>query len=410
MNELRMYVEHLFEGRVLSRDVIELKEEVYGNLVARYEDYLNQGVASDDALARTKASLTSIEDVLGHATGDDVLVEGPQAGGPVDQGEIAGLDRVEGGGAASQAESQDGGAAVAETEADGYGAVAEQALEAPSASSSVDASSGAPVPPAQAAEQIEDAEGDRHRGVEGSTFMKWSIAALGVFAAFVLLGLGLRLVTGATRLEEAHTDITASVDAIEDEGAAAPSPQAAANPGHSNADDAIVVDANGAITFDGAPADELVASVVNATAADIEAYADTDLADAAAVEALVRALPLASWAQDVDVTKGVDVLSLAYRCVPDAYDGDSVDVALAYNAAALLCAMPRVNEVRVTVTESDEPNEESCYAFTRDKVQGSYGCMLSPDMMSASGWQQLKEGHLYGRKFAEHLVEAAERL
>lgn len=406
MNELRMYVEHLFEGRVLSRDVIELKEEVYGNLVARYEDYLNQGVASDDALARTKASLTSIEDVLGHAAGDDGLVEGLQPGGSVGQGEVAGLDRVEGGGAASQTVTQDGGAADGGAEGDGRGAVADQDLET---SSAVDAGSGAPVPPAQATEQIEDAELDRHRGVEGATFMKWSIAALGVFAAFVLLGLGLRLATGAARLEEAHTDITASVDAIEDEGATAPSPQATANPGHSNADDAIVVDASGAITFDGAPADELVAAVVNATAADIEAYADTDLADAAAVEALVRALPLASWAQDVDVTKGVDVLSLAYRCVPDAYDGDSVDVALAYNAAALLCAMPRVNEVRVTVTESDEPNEESCYAFTRDKVQGSYGCMLSPDMMNASGWQQLKEGHLYGRRFAEHLVEAAER-
>ena len=406
MNELRMYVEHLFEGRVLSRDVIELKEEVYGNLVARYEDYLNQGVASDDALARTKASLTSIEDVLGHAAGDDGLVEGLQPGGSVGQGEVAGLDRVEGGGAASQTVTQDGGAADGEAEGDGRGAVADQDLET---SSSVDAGSGAPAPPAQATEQIEDAELDRHRGVEGATFMKWSIAALGVFAAFVLLGLGLRLATGAARLEEAHTDITASVDAIEDEGATAPSPQATANPGHSNGDDAIVVDASGAITFDGAPADELVAAVVNATAADIEAYADTDLADAAAVEALVRALPLASWAQDVDVTKGVDVLSLAYRCVPDAYDGDSVDVALAYNAAALLCAMPRVNEVRVTVTESDEPNEESCYAFTRDKVQGSYGCMLSPDMMNASGWQQLKEGHLYGRRFAEHLVEAAER-
>lgn len=406
MNELRMYVEHLFEDRVLSRDVIELKEEVYGNLVARYEDYLNQGVASDDALARTKASLTSIEDVLGHAAGDDGLVEGLQPGGSVGQGEVAGLDRVEGGGAASQTVTQDGGAADGEAEGDGRGAVADQDLET---SSPVDAGSGAPVPPAQATEQIEDAELDRHRGVEGATFMKWSIAALGVFAAFVLLGLGLRLATGAARLEEAHTDITASVDAIEDEGATAPSPQATANPGHSNADDAIVVDASGAITFDGAPADELVAAVVNATAADIEAYADTDLADAAAVEALVRALPLASWAQDVDVTKGVDVLSLAYRCVPDAYDGDSVDVALAYNAAALLCAMPRVNEVRVTVTESDEPNEESCYAFTRDKVQGSYGCMLSPDMMNASGWQQLKEGHLYGRRFAEHLVEAAER-
>ena len=36
MNELRMYVEHLFEGKVLTAENIELKEEIYGNLVARY--------------------------------------------------------------------------------------------------------------------------------------------------------------------------------------------------------------------------------------------------------------------------------------------------------------------------------------------------------------------------------------
>ena len=30
MNELRMYVEHLFEGKVLTSENIELKEEIYG--------------------------------------------------------------------------------------------------------------------------------------------------------------------------------------------------------------------------------------------------------------------------------------------------------------------------------------------------------------------------------------------
>ena len=31
MNELRMYVEHLFEGKVLTPENIELKEEIYGS-------------------------------------------------------------------------------------------------------------------------------------------------------------------------------------------------------------------------------------------------------------------------------------------------------------------------------------------------------------------------------------------
>ncbi len=64
MNELRMYVEHLFEGKVLTPENIELKEEIYGNLVARYEDLLSEGVPEADALRRTKESITSVDAVL----------------------------------------------------------------------------------------------------------------------------------------------------------------------------------------------------------------------------------------------------------------------------------------------------------------------------------------------------------
>ena len=34
-SDIRMHVEHLFEGRVLDAETIELKEEIYGNPVAR---------------------------------------------------------------------------------------------------------------------------------------------------------------------------------------------------------------------------------------------------------------------------------------------------------------------------------------------------------------------------------------
>lgn len=64
MNELRMYVEHLFEGRVLTAENIELKEEIYGNMVARYEDLLEDGLSAEEALRRTKESFTSVDDVL----------------------------------------------------------------------------------------------------------------------------------------------------------------------------------------------------------------------------------------------------------------------------------------------------------------------------------------------------------
>ena len=103
------------------------------------------------------------------------------------------------------------------------------------------------------------------------------------------------------------------------------------------------------------------------------AYVDTKLADAATVETLLRTLPLGEFATDIDVTKGVEVLSLAYREVPEAYDDDSVDVALAYNVAVLFSTMPLVNEIQVTVTEQGEPMDEGYYVFTRDDVQSAYG-------------------------------------
>ena len=49
--------------------MIELKEEIYGNLVARYEDYVAGGMSAEDALEKTKASMTSLDDVL--ETGQD---------------------------------------------------------------------------------------------------------------------------------------------------------------------------------------------------------------------------------------------------------------------------------------------------------------------------------------------------
>ena len=112
MNELRMYVEHLFEGRVLTQESIELKEEIYGNLVARYEDYVAGGMSEAEALETTKASFTSIEDVF-KESGE---AEGSNAG------EAASAHAGESGAA-----SWNAGAAQAAPGADGMGSAAEAA-------------------------------------------------------------------------------------------------------------------------------------------------------------------------------------------------------------------------------------------------------------------------------------------
>ena len=64
-SDIRMYVEHLFEGRVLDAETIELKEEIYGNLTARFDDYVAQGMSEDEAYRRTCEAVTGVEDMLG---------------------------------------------------------------------------------------------------------------------------------------------------------------------------------------------------------------------------------------------------------------------------------------------------------------------------------------------------------
>ena len=71
MNELRMYVEHLFEGKVLTPENIELKEEIYGNLIARYEDLIAEGVSEEEALERTKQSMSSLDEIDEDMASDD---------------------------------------------------------------------------------------------------------------------------------------------------------------------------------------------------------------------------------------------------------------------------------------------------------------------------------------------------
>ena len=171
----------------------------------------------------------------------------------------------------------------------------------------------------------------------------------------------------------------------------------------------VVVDADGTVWVDGELGDDIAVAVVNAQPGDISLYAETDPSDAANVESLIRLLPMSEWATDIDVTLGIDVLGFAYREVPDGYDGDSIDLALSYNTMALFCSMPLLNEVRVTVTEADDPMDEDYYVFTRDNAQSRFGVMLSADMMNEAGWHQLKEDNLYSRKFAENMVDAAER-
>lgn len=405
MNEIRMYVEHLFEGRMLTAENIELKEEIYGNLVARYEDYVSSGMDPAEALEKTKASMTSIDDVI---EGEDDVCEAAFTPAVEDAATDAAETTV-----LSDASAAPKGASAACSDAVG------ETVAMPAA--------GAPMPPAR----FENAEGCGNASEPSSTDQIASkgkrtrniiIASAAGFALLVILGVGLTYALGAIDRVEDHID--SAVTEVQNNGqptsnsdaaSGQQNGQATGQTGNDQGDGAnarnkeVVIDADGTVWVDGGLGDDLAVAVVDAQPGDISMYAETDPSDAASVESLIRLLPMGEWAGDIDVTLGVDVLGFAYRDVPDGYDGDSIDLALSYNTMALFCSMPLLNEVRVTVAEADDPADEDYYVFTRDSAQRYFGVMLSGDLMNEAGWHQLKEDHLYGRKFAENMVDAAER-
>lgn len=373
MNELRMYVEHLFEGKVLTPENIELKEEIYGNLVARYEDLIAEGVVEDEALERTKESMSSLDEI-----DEDVASDDPSTISSV----------------AAQAEGA--------TQADGAAQTEETTQPGETIAGGTKVMS---VPADEVSEGQAAPKPHSDKTMDTGKVLKYGLIA---FALIVLLGIGAKLMLGCVDEAVEHGEDQASVVQVDP----SPAPQGSSDPqgaATNPADNAITVDESGRVWMEGEPGDELLAAVVGATYSDATPYVDTKLEDAATVETLLHTLPLGALATDIDVTKGSSVLGLAYREVPEAYDDDSVDVALAYNVAVLFSTMPLVNEIQVTVTEQGEPMDESYYVFTRDDVQSSYGVMLSREMVNESGWRQIKDDHLYAHKFAERLVEKAER-
>lgn len=403
MNEIRMYVEHLFEGRMLTAENIELKEEIYGNLVARYEDYVAGGMDPAEALEKTKASMSSIDDVI---EGVDDVRETARA----DNGDAAKADTAE----ATVLPN----AAVAKGSSPAQPGTVGETVVMPVA--------GAPLPPAGFEGEVDEdvasvSSSANAAAPKGKRTRNIIIAAAAGFALFVVVGVGLIYALRIDRVEDradsAVTEVQNSGQATTNGGTASGQQSGQAN-GQSNSGQGngasarnkeVVVDADGTVWVDGELGDDIAVAVVNAQPGDISLYAETDPSDAANVESLIRLLPMSEWATDIDVTFGVDVLGFAYREVPDGYDGDSIDLALSYNTMALFCSMPLLNEVRVTVTEADDPMDEDYYVFTRDNAQSRFGVTLSADMMNEAGWHQLKEDNLYSRKFAENMVDAAER-
>lgn len=352
MSEIRMYVELLFEGRTMTREAIDLKEEIYGNLMARYEDLLAQGVSEAEALERTKASITSVDDVLGSEGADTGATD---ADAPSADATMAGVTVPLPGGSDAGASAADAGApAVAVTR------------RRPSTGMVV--------------------------AIAGGVFLVLVavVVALGVAGgrAYETVGSGTAVIDQrGTGGAGSATDASNSGDATTTDGATGTTT--------TTTDGKTTGGTSGSTTTGGTvPSDALYAEVAEGSADVIAPYAGTSLSDTARVEELVRALPLGTYVTEVatDASRGTATITYTYEDRDYvARDDDYVDLALVYDATALMSAMGDLDSVTVIEVETkDHDYDRDVVVFERAVMEALLGTSLSPDQLAGDAWDAVR--------------------
>lgn len=374
-NDIRMHVEHLFEGRMLTPETIELKEEIYGNLTARYEDYRAQGMSEDEAYARTCEAVASVDDVL------------------------------------------DG-----EKDASG-GTGADETLVAP-----LPATSGPGDAPTAASESV---SGTERRG--GRIWKVAAVAAV-VFVALVCV-VAFGLSAGSGRASQGDPDANAqSVDVgagdVTNADDTAPAGGAGDVAGNVAGGGTSSAAADGTAAPNGTPSaaavgtpvistDDVAREVTSHDAATLSGSVQTSWpVESTNVAQAVGGLPLAGFVSsagsDANTSLG-NVVTVEYGWAKDERvaraDGDAVESALTYDAAALLCTFPSADAVQVTVRETDSEDGEldvDVYSFRRADIERILSTTLTAERLTDGSWEGLRT-QLSTERTYDQVIDQAER-
>lgn len=388
MNELRMYVEHLFEGRVLTQESIELKEEIYGNLVARYEDYVAGGMSEAEALEKTKASFTSIEDVF-KESGE---AEGSNAG------EAASTKAGESG-----AVSWNAGTAQDAPGADGMGSAAETAK--------MPCPEGAPVPPDGVGAEDQATAGTQAAPKTRSPRKIWPFVVGGVLAAFILLAIVGTAVFGLIDEADVGEPSSTAQSITQNNSAATDASQGAANGQDSSstgggASNQTYDDLDDQREYE---ATKQVDEAIAAHSIDtLKNYTGNSLPD----QGFFEHLPLSMYVSSTGAEQGSNAsCSVQYAGVSDDIDGDAIDRALVYNAVAAFSVYPELQTVNFTVQDADDTAyDANVYSFNRntlehafDNASGGAITQLNSSLYeSQESWDQVRDyvtrNHFYDRQ------------
>lgn len=388
MNELRMYVEHLFEGRVLTQESIELKEEIYGNLVARYEDYVADGMSEAEALEKTKASFTSIEDVF------------KESGEAEDSnaGEAASAEAGERGAA-----SWNAGSTQAAPGADGMGSAAETAQ--------MPRPEGVPVPPDGVSSEGQATAAAQTASKTRAPRKIWPFVVGGVLAAFILLAIVGTAVFGLIDEADVGEPSSTAQSITQSDSAATDANQGTAN----GQDSSITGGGNSNQTYDD-PDDqreyEATKAVDDAIAVHsidtLKSYTGNSLPD----QGFFEHLPLSMYVSSTGAEQGSNAsCSVQYAGVSDDIDGDAIDRALVYNAVAAFSVYPELQTITFTVQDADDTaHDANVYSFNRDTLEhafdnasgGAITQLNSSLYESQESWDQVRDyvtrNHFYDRQ------------
>lgn len=382
MNELRMYVEHLFEGRVLTAEMIELKEEIYGNLVARYEDYVAGGMGEAEALAQAKASITSIDDVLA-GEGEDAF-----EGAASSASEDAELTAV-------HASDDDAGESTCEEGAATDGAAATVVQPAPATASTADASEHA------------------------NPWLKILVVAAAIIAVILAAVVVWNVVLEPTgdQLEDTVEDVVDATVAG-DAGQTSSGNNQDANGGSGAGTNA---NTSNTPTFSD-PEDQREYEATMAVLDEIDVHDPTTLqvytGDSQPSSVFFENLPLGSYVSaDDTVQVNANTFEVYYTNVSEDIDGDAIDRAIVYNAAAAFSAYPNLQYLNVVVREAyDEHHDADVYAFDRSQLERAFA-NASGDAVtqfnsslfeSEASWDVVRQ-QIDRHDFCDHQMDMAER-
>ena len=377
-SDIRVYVEHLFEGRVLDAETIELKEEIYGNLVARYEDYLAQGMGAEEAYRRTCEAVTSVDDVMGERE--------PEAEGAPARP------------AAHAAETDPEPTRVMPH------ATAPLPADRPAPPSAYEPAPAAPAP------------------------RRWSTGVIVAVAAVVLVVAGIAGCTvfnllDTQRANEDYRGQTSQTVQQVDEPGSTTEPTGGTDATTSQ------TTGNGGTTSQttgGQPtgstqvsADDL-SDQINAVAPEtLSGYTSLSAAspDQDALTRLVQGLPLSTYFAGAGAGTRAGSLEVTYSYPTHderdyiARDDDYVDRALVFNAAALMCTIGDLDTLTVYETEPDDDSphtETDAHVFDRASMEQVLGVPLDASQLTSDNWAALRD-QLMEKRVWDRIWDSADR-